>query len=86
MMYLIYFDYNNGSGHYEVADATSAKNAIKKVKAYNFLKNVMYQNGSIGSASAYKIEDDRTYDHLPEAYLYCEYSSTGKWYARYFEN
>ena len=86
MIFKVYFDYNNGSSHVEMVSATSAKNAIKKVKAYNFLKNVMYQNGSVGSASAYKIEDDGTYDHLPEAYLYCEYSPTGKWYARYFEN
>ena len=86
MMYLIYFDYNNKSGHTEVVSATTAQNAIKKAKAYNFLKNVMNQNGSIGTASAYKIEDDGTYNHLPEAYLYCEYSQSGKWYARYFEN
>lgn len=82
--YRIVLNYNNGGSLSEVVSATNATNALKKAKAHNFLKNVMYQTGSAGTACAYRIHDDGTESSIPEVSLHCQYSPSGKWHARYW--
>ena len=83
MKYKIYYRYNNGTTMNEEIEATSAIKALKKVKSYNFLKQVMFQTVSTGTASAYVLTKDGILRNSePDAKLECSYSC-GKWYARY---
>lgn len=82
--YRIYYRYNNGTTMDEEVEASSAYKALKKVNAYNHLKQVIFQTGSEGSAKAYEIFEDGTEEDFASAALYCRYSYSGKWYARYY--
>ena len=61
MKYQIYYHYNNGSTYKEEVSAPTAIKALKKAGAHNYLKNVMFQNGSEGTAEAYKINEETGY-------------------------
>ena len=81
---IIYF-YNNGTTMAETVSASCAINALKKAKAYNYLKSEMFQTGSTGTASAYELTEDGVFSNPdPDAVLKCSYSR-GKWHARYNE-
>lgn len=54
MKYQIYYHYNNGTTYKEEVSAPNAIKALKKAGAHNYLKNVMFQNGSKGTAKAYE--------------------------------
>lgn len=83
MKYQIYYHYNNGTTYKEEVSAPNAIKALKKAGAYNYLKNVMFQNGSEGTAKAYEIYENGNEATSESATLYCSYSCAGKWYARY---
>ena len=85
MKYQIYYHYNNGTTYKEEVSAPNAIKALKKAGAHNYLKNVMFQNSSEGTAKAYEIYEDGNEATSESATLYCSYSCTGKWYARYNE-
>ena len=85
MKYQIYYHYNNGTTYKEEVSAPNAIKALKKAGAHNYLKNVMFQNGSKGTAKAYEIYEDGNEATSESATLYCSYSCTGKWHARYNE-
>lgn len=81
--YRIVYFYNNGETLNETVLASSAINAIKKAKAFNFLKSSMFQTGSTGTASAYELTEDGFFSNSePDAVLECSYNC-GKWHARY---
>ncbi len=83
MKYQIYYHYNNGSIYKEEVSAPAAIKALKTAKAFSYLKEVMFQNGSEGVAEAYEIFEDGTEEDFPSAVLYCRYFCNGKLYARY---
>ena len=85
MKYQINYHYNNGTTYKEEVSAPTAIKALKKAGAHNYLKNVMFQNGSEGTAKAYEIYEDGNEATSESATLYCRYSCNGKWYARYEE-
>lgn len=84
--YLISYSYNNGTTMTEKVSATSGIKALKKARAYAFLRDAMFQTGSSGTAIAYKLDEDSEVKHYHfEAILNCKYTCNGKWHARYFE-
>ena len=83
--YRISYSYNNGTTMSETVSATSAINALKKARAFNFLKSSMFQTGSTGTASAYELKDGFFSNSEPDAVLECSYNC-GKWHARYITN
>ena len=84
--YEISYSYNNGTTMTEKVSATSGIKALKKARAYAFLRDAMFQTGSTGTAVAYKLDEDSEVKHCDlEATLNCEYTCNGKWHARYFD-
>lgn len=84
--YLISYSYNNGTTMTEKVSATSGIKALKKARAYTFLRDAMFQTGSSGEADAYELDEFGERKRCcPDATLCCYYTGNGKWHATYFE-
>ena len=88
MKYRIYYRYVNNltDVHTEVetVESSTALNALKIAQSEKHLKQVMFKNGSEGTAKAYELYDNGQEEEFLSAALHCAYSLDGKWTTKYF--